>query len=129
MASYVSGPLFFGSMPVVWNKKMTPGKYNPPLNCLQFILPIDRVNHLMGKIIGKDGVVFKAISHQSGASYIWHDKEKKTLEVWGFNHCIINNAVHRISERIQLILDQEEDRIFNEIVNIGRWGDVEDDEE
>jgi hypothetical protein len=129
MAFYVSGPQFFGSIPVTWNKRMTPGKYNPPLNHLCFILPIDKVHHLMGKIIGKDGVVFKAISHQSGASYIWHDKEKKTIEVWGYNNFIINDAVDRISQRIQLILDQEEDRIFNEIVNIGRWGDVEDDEE
>jgi polyribonucleotide nucleotidyltransferase len=61
---------------------------------------------VMSKVIGKDGKVFKAITHQSGVEYIWYRNDTHTVEVWGAYHAI-TGAVTRVQERMRLIRDQE----------------------
>lgn len=80
------------------------GVYNPPLNRDFTALDVyDIDDQTMYKIIGKDGIVFKAISHQTNVDYIFWLKEEKLIAVWGFTDCI-QNALNRLSDRVKLIV-------------------------
>ena len=80
------------------------GTYCPPMNrhftCINVsTIPEDKI----AQIIGNNGKIFKAISHQSGVDYIYWIKEKNIIEVWGYEH-LLPNAVERIFNRINLVM-------------------------
>ena len=65
-----------------WCARMTPKIYNPPTYGVCKKIVLDDVTHI-GLIIGKNGSVFNAITHQTpGVEYIWYDKDTKSIEVW-----------------------------------------------
>lgn len=82
------------------------GVYNPPKNSHYYQIDVSEMQENVIKIsMGKHGKVFKAITHQSGVYYIWHNFEKKMIEVWGPEKCIAD-AVKRINERISKIVEK-----------------------
>ena len=59
----------------------TPGVYNPPnAHYSQVAVPASTD---IGLLIGKDGRHFKFITHRCGSTYIWYDKARDVIEVWG----------------------------------------------
>ena len=50
-------------------------------------------------MIGKNGKVFKAITHQSNVQYIWYNIENKYIEIWGPEHNL-QDAYDRIINRL-----------------------------
>ena len=62
----------------------TAGIYNPPLNAHYTQIDTSPVSDDIMRIsIGQGGRVFKAITHQANVNYIWFNKEKKYIELWG----------------------------------------------
>jgi hypothetical protein len=85
------------------------GVYNPPLNRNFIGIIVKNIdNAKMYKIMGREGKVFKAISHQTGVDYIFWLKNEGIIAVWGYNE-LLPNAVFRIQERINLILNNYDD--------------------
>lgn len=81
------------------------GVYNPPINRDFTALNVAGIDdELMYMIIGKDGIVFKAISHQTGVDYIFWLKEQKMIAVWGWSDSL-PYAVRRLEDRIHLVLN------------------------
>ena len=76
----------------------TPGEYNPPNNAFytQVLIP-DEINPAI--LIGRAGFYLKRITQRSGAQYIWYDRERKVVEVWGPEHSL-PLAVHLINKQI-----------------------------
>jgi hypothetical protein len=75
----------------------TPGEYNPPINAFytQISVP-DGIN--VAVLIGKDGCYFKKMTEKSGAQYIWYDKERNVVEVWGPEYTL-PLALHFLKKR------------------------------
>ena len=59
----------------------TPGEYNPPIAHYSQINVPDYVN--VGLLVGKNGRHFKSITYESGCNYIWYDKDRNVIELWG----------------------------------------------
>ena len=83
----------------------TPGEYNPP-NAFytQVSIPYG-IN--VAKFIGLDGCYFKKITDKSGCQYIWHDRNRRVVEVWGKE----NNlpvAVELIKIRLEKMIENSD---------------------
>jgi hypothetical protein len=59
----------------------TPGEYNPPIAHYSQITVPDFIQ--VGLLVGKNGRHFKNITYESGCKYIWYDKERNVIEIWG----------------------------------------------
>ena len=81
----------------------TPGEYNPPINAFytQVTVP-DEINPAI--MIGREGFYLKRITEHSGAQYIWYDRERKVVEVWGPEYTL-PLAVHFLNKRIRKLTD------------------------
>jgi len=58
--------------------------YSPPTynhSCYVFALYDHEIQNI-GKIIGKEGMHFKNITHLSGSSYIWFNQYTNYIEIW-----------------------------------------------
>lgn len=138
MAAIKNTPIQFGSINIEWNYKNMPGLYNPPIQHQSFykMIDVDIDANLMKQVIGRNGVVFNAITHQARVSYIWHNRANNTIEVWGDKLSSVDEAIKRIRSRIELIKDQnksesnkETQDVLDELrASIGKWADVEDDD-
>lgn len=86
----------------------TPGIYNPPIN--QPYRHLD-VSHLDNSIIyaamGENGTIFKAITHQTGLTYIWFLEAERRIEFWGPEKRM-DEAIARVITRIQMVRQNEE---------------------
>jgi hypothetical protein len=84
-------------------EKPIKGKYCPPLNreftCID-ISNIPKKN--MPYIIGKDGKVFKSITHNTGVDYIFWLKSQNLITIWGY-HDLLPYALKRIQDRINYV--------------------------
>lgn len=58
------------------------------------------------KIMGKEGKVFKAITMRSRCKYIWYNKERGVIEIWG-PHNNLMTAEELIKERIKFCKEKE----------------------
>ena len=88
---------------IEWSARMMPKTYNPPTNAVVKSLHLDDISHI-GLVIGKNGAVFNAITHQTpGISYIWFDKDAKRIEVWGETTTSINQAFEKLWKRINYV--------------------------
>ncbi len=93
-----------------------PGVYTPPNNCHYTQLPITGVSDEIMKIsIGRSGKVFKAITHQSSVNYIWYNKEKNFVEIWGPENNL-PDALKRVFDRIQNIIT----KVANGEINLNK---------
>ena len=80
------------------------GVYTPPNNCHYTQLNTAGVSDEIMKIsIGRNGKVFKAITRQSNTQYIWYNKEKHFVEIWGPEQNL-PDAYKRVFDRIQKII-------------------------
>ena len=85
-----------------------PGVYNPPLNAHYTQISTEPVSEDAMRIsIGQNGKVFKAITHQAKVNYIWFNKEKKYVEIWGPEQNL-QDACNRVVTRIQTIISKLE---------------------
>ena len=76
------------------------GVYNPPVNAHYTQINVGDINsEVMKIVIGKNGKVFKAITHQSNVQYIWYNIENKYIEIWGPEHNL-QDAYDRIINRL-----------------------------
>lgn len=101
----MSTMLAFGEFMPMWSNKNLPGYYNPPANTFFTQVPITVEPELMGFVMGKQGAVFKAITHQCRLHYIWFAKERGMVEIWG-PEWGLQEAVKRLTERMDLIKNQ-----------------------
>jgi len=83
----------------------TPGKYNPPIaHYTEFDLKGLCDPSAVPMIIGKEGVVFKAITHQSRVKYLWYNEQKHVIELWGAFSCF-EECKARLLARVMKIND------------------------
>lgn len=92
--------------PVICFHEQTPGVYNPPINTYYSELPVTLNKESMRFVIGKDGIAFKAITHQAGVLYLWFNEQKSVIEVWG-HYSKLEDAKKRLTERMKLIESQQ----------------------
>ena len=86
--------------------EQTAGIYNPPLNAHYTQIDTSPVSDDIMRIsIGQGGRVFKAITHQANVNYIWFNKEKKYIELWGPEQNL-SDAYSRVVARIQNIMEK-----------------------
>ena len=83
--------------------------YAPPLGCKYSELALSKAiqSQTMFQIIGKDGCVFKAITHQSRTEYIWWNSERNVIEIWGYSDWSIANAYSRLKMRVDEYLQKQ----------------------
>ena len=98
-------------------KNTEESNYNPPsmITFLPeggFVLPKKHVIYfkindvpdiIISMLIGKKGFYFNEITKKSNTSYIWYDKEKKHVEIWGPPNNL-NNAKLLIENRLNMLL-------------------------
>lgn len=118
MSSFKAIPLFHMAHPMVmpngqvvnavpfWSPQMTPGSFNPPPGAAFTEVPYALPPESMKKVIGKEGSVFKAITHQTRVYYIWKLEERNTIGIWGPPENL-DAAAARIQARLKLIQDQD----------------------
>ena len=71
----------------------SPGVYNPP-NCFYTQLEITLNESEMRQLIGKNGCNFNLLTHNSNSQYIWWNKSKKVIEIWGNNYYLLSAKVY-----------------------------------
>jgi hypothetical protein len=109
-----------------WSQHSKPGEYNPPPYGWYQIIPVSVTPEQMKKVIGKDGICFKAITHQvPGILYIWHNRSNNTIEIYGLNPNGIIEAINRLNTRMY---DIYMDDLYLSTKITGKWADVEEDE-
>jgi len=95
-------------VPFQWSP--TPGNYSPPppaFNVMCLRVPIKQIDpETMRFVVGKDGAVWKSISHECNVLYIWTDRAAGFVEVWGSFQSVWA-AIDRIIARMDLIRSQQ----------------------
>jgi hypothetical protein len=113
------------------NEFPSPGTYNPPINRHYIAVDLKHLkldnkefHSLIRKVIGKEGKAFKAITHQTGADYIFFNDFYKLIEIWGFEHTL-TDAANRINERINRFLVPEVPEVPEETGNNEQSSEIE----
>ena len=87
----------------------TPGVYNPPETKFTVFMEIPpNAPKKLGALIGPEGKIFKAITHQSGVKYIWCNG--KNIEICGDNMDYIQDAIRRIHDRCNYLAERKRER-------------------
>lgn len=95
----------------MWSNRLTPKTYNPPPHGDCKTINIIDISNI-GLVIGKNGFVFNAITHQTpNVNYIWYNKSSKCIEIWGDTIKDIEIACDKINTRIH-----EVDKMINKKV-------------
>lgn len=103
-----------------WRCDATPTKYNPPPCGMSDTVPIMVTPDLMKFVIGKEGSVFKAITHQvKGAQYIWYHKDLKVIELWAMNSQALKTMLDRLVYKMLLIQEEHMKQTIE-----GEWASV-----
>lgn len=85
----------------MWNNKMMPKIYNPPPFGYMKVVNVPS-GVCIGRVIGKDGRVFIAISEQTdGILYIWYNKMSRQIEIYGTIMSGIIDAVNKVECRMK----------------------------
>ena len=88
----------------------TPGIYNPPKTDFTVFMEIpSNAPKKLGKLIGPNGRILKAITHQSRTMYIWCNG--KNIEICGNDMNYIQDAIRRIRERCDYLQKQKEAQV------------------
>lgn len=98
-----------------FKKQFNSGIYNPPtmvtflpdggfipqeMHCVK--IPVTISPTLMKMVIGKDGYYFNGITKASKTEYIWYEKDKNVVEIWGAPSNL-EDAKKRLMDRMNLI--------------------------
>jgi hypothetical protein len=79
----------------------TPGEYNPPINTFYTQIPVpEDIN--VAVFIGADGCYFKKTTENSGCEYIWYDKNRNVVEIWG-KEPTLQLAIEILKKRINIL--------------------------
>jgi hypothetical protein len=81
------------------------GVYNPPNYHYTEVALEESHRSLIGRIIGRDGFYFKAITAAARIAYIWYNDSRNAIEVWGY-HDRLQDAVERIKARVHKVVEQ-----------------------
>lgn len=89
----------------MWSNTMYPKVYNPPPFGWMKTLYINLDKNRISQIIGKEGIVFKAITHQTpDVNYIWYNSNTRCIEIYGNNIFSIDIAYNKLLKRIAKFL-------------------------
>lgn len=80
-------------------------EYNPPIAHYCHVDVSEFSDSSILKMIGKKGFLFKKITQDCNASYIWWNKENKVIEIWGPYNCM-KLTKHNIIYHINHIHDE-----------------------
>ena len=80
-------------------------EYNPPIAHYCHVSVPDVPESTMLKLIGKGGYFFKKITADCDANYIWWNKEKNIIEIWGKFKCL-EIAKYNVEYHISHINDE-----------------------
>jgi hypothetical protein len=75
-----------------------PGVYNPPIAHYNELRVPDYVE--VGLLIGKGGKHFKYITYKTKCTYIWYNKDRRVIELWGPEWALIE-AKNMFTERFE----------------------------
>jgi len=78
--------------------------YCPPVgsNYSQVSLSADEAQHIF-RIMGKGGKWFKNFTHKQKLKYVWFNKERSVIELWG-RHDYIENSIPIVKSRVANIM-------------------------
>ncbi len=79
----------------------------PPFDCHYFQFRIDFEDSIIKRLIGRDGYYFKNITQKFKLRYVWYDKEKNIIEIWGSNPKIFNFVKNYILNRSYWIIKND----------------------
>lgn len=90
-----------------------PGVYNPPIAHYNELPVPNYVD--VGLLIGKGGKHFKYITYKSKCTYIWYNKDRRVIELWG-PEWALQDAMKEFMARFELFkpdlsLDELESRV------------------
>lgn len=90
-----------------------PGVYNPPIAHYNELAVPSYVD--IGLLIGKGGKHFKYITYKSKCTYVWYNKDRRVIELWG-PMWALQDAKSMITERFEqfkpdLSLDELESQV------------------
>ena len=98
----------------------SPGVYNPP-NSFYTQLDITLNDSEICQLIGKNGCNFKFLTRVSNSQYIWWNKSKNIIEIWG-NHYYLLSAKVFIQKYIQVLIIKVFDEQFVFLIFYGVLG-------
>tara|TARA_B110000977_G_C11088092_1_gene495579 strand:- start:1683 stop:1964 length:282 start_codon:yes stop_codon:yes gene_type:complete len=79
--------------------------YNPPIAHYCQVSVKDLAEDMILRAIGKKGYFFKKITQDCGANYIWWNKEKEIIEIWGSFHSMAPTE-HNIRQHIENVSNE-----------------------
>jgi ribosomal protein S3 len=86
----------------VWNATKKPGMYNPPPNSTMTDVNVTVHRNKMGQVIGEKGCFFKELTENvNGVYYIWHDRKRNSIEVYGEDSLSVFVAEVMLKDRMK----------------------------
>lgn len=80
-------------------KKQTMAPYEPPIaHYTQLNVP-DVAEDTMFEFVGKDGWRFYKLTKDLRLRYLWYDKERKAVEIWGSYDSLRKNPAAKVRQR------------------------------
>lgn len=72
--------------------------YNPPISHYSEMDVSQYDEDDMFKFVGRDGKKFYHITRVCGLDYLWYDRERKKIEIWGPYHVHVNRQTAHLIE-------------------------------
>lgn len=80
--------------------------YNPPISHYSEMDVSEYDEDAMFKFIGREGKKFYHITPVCGLDYLWYDRERKKIEIWGPYHVHTNRqSEHVIRAELEHFFD------------------------
>jgi hypothetical protein len=70
--------------------------YSPPIAHYSEMDVSEYTENEMYKFIGRGGKRFYWLTNYLELSYIWYDKDRKVIELWGPFHAMENSQAHQV---------------------------------
>ena len=77
--------------------------YNPPLGSPYTQMDCKFEADIIRQVIGREGCYFKQITQKTGVYYIWHQREKGFIEIWGPEENL-QKAIKQIHNRLYFVI-------------------------
>ena len=90
-------------------------EYNPPADAHYCEVDVvELIDKEVFKMMGNGGSYFKTVTEQCKAKYIWWNKEKKVIEVWGSYGCMQKVYNRLIKKKNEIISKRKTEDYENE---------------
>lgn len=103
----ITPPLLSTSVDSSSSSNQQPKKYSRPTdsNCLHYLYYLPKMpNSLMNHVMGKNGKIFKNITKQCNAEYIWYDRKNKLIDIYAYDSLTIEKCISKLSNQLCIIL-------------------------